>query len=315
MVKGIFRRKRVAIVLGGMSAEREISQMTGESVARALSERGYNVTVIRAGRDLPARLVAARIDVVFNALHGRFGEDGCVQGLLEVMGIPYTGSGVLASAIGMNKIVTKRVWEHHGLPTPKWCAVTPGEKVGQSFILPADLPLIVKPGSEGSSVGITIVRERSKLVAAVTKARAFGGDVLLEQFIPGKEVTVGILNGKSLGTMEVVPRGEFHTYDVKYTPGMEEFRIPALISKKTQDQVVELSLAAHRTVGAESYSRVDLRVDADENSWLIEINTLPGLTNLSYLPKMAAYAGISYSELVEAILDGAAVKLKENQGL
>lgn len=297
-----------------MSAEREISQMTGESVARALSERGYNVTVIRAGRDLPARLVAARIDVVFNALHGRFGEDGCVQGLLEVMGIPYTGSGVLASAIGMNKVATKRIWEHLGFPTPKWRTVAPGEKVGQSFALPAELPLIVKPGSEGSSVGITIVRERTKLVAAVTKARTFGSEVLLERFVPGKEVTVGILNGKSLGTMEVVPKGEFHTYDVKYTPGMEEFLIPAPLSKKAHDRVVELSLAAHAAIGAESYSRVDLRVDADENPWLIEINTLPGLTNVSYLPKLAAHAGMSYSELVEAILDGATVKQKENQG-
>ena len=298
-----------------MSAEREISQMTGESVARALSERGYNVTVIRAGRDLPARLAAARIDVVFNALHGRFGEDGCVQGLLEVMGIPYTGSGVLASAIGMNKIVTKRIWEHRGLPTPKWCAVAPGEKVGLSFALPAELPLVVKPGSEGSSVGITIVRERSKLVAAVTKARAFGGDVLLERYVPGKEVTVGILGGRALGTMEVVPKGEFHTYDVKYTPGMEDFRIPAPLSTKTQDRAIELALAAHHAIGAEGYSRVDLRVDPDEGVWLIEINTLPGLTNLSYLPKMAAHTGMTYSELVEAILDGATVKLKENQNL
>ncbi len=314
-MKGIFRRKRVAVVLGGMSAEREISQMTGESVARALSERGYNVTVIRAGRDLPARLAAARIDVVFNALHGRFGEDGCVQGLLEVMGIPYTGSGVLASAIGMNKIVTKRIWEHRGLPTPKWCAVAPGEKVGLSFALPAELPLVVKPGSEGSSVGITIVRERSKLVAAVTKARAFGGDVLLERYVPGKEVTVGILGGRALGTMEVVPKGEFHTYDVKYTPGMEDFRIPAPLSTKTQDRAIELALAAHHAIGAEGYSRVDLRVDPDEGVWLIEINTLPGLTNLSYLPKMAAHTGMTYSELVEAILDGATVKLKENQNL
>ena len=298
-----------------MSAEREISQMTGESVARALSERGYNVTVIRAGRDLPARLAAARIDVVFNALHGRCGEDGCVEGLLEVMGIPYTGSGVLASAIGMNKIVTKRIWEHRGLPTPKWCAVAPGEKVGLSFALPAELPLVVKPGSEGSSVGITIVRERSKLVAAVTKARAFGGDVLLERYVPGKEVTVGILGGRALGTMEVVPKGEFHTYDVKYTPGMEDFRIPAPLSTKTQDRVIELALAAHHAIGAEGYSRVDLRVDPDEGVWLIEINTLPGLTNLSYLPKMAAHTGMTYSELVEAILDGATVKLKENQNL
>ena len=312
-MKGRFRRKRVAVVLGGMSAEREISQMTGESVARVLSERGYNVSVIRAARDLPARLMAARIDVVFNALHGRYGEDGCVQGLCEVMGIAYTGSGVLASAIGMDKVACKRIWQNVGLPTPEWRAVAVGETVGASFVLPAKLPLVVKPGAEGSSVGVSIVRERTKLVAAVTKARAFGGEVLLERYVAGKEVTVGILGTRALCAMEVVPEGEFHSYDVKYTPGREQFLLPAPLSKKAYDRVLELALEAHRAIGAESYSRVDLRVDAHESPLLIEINTLPGLMNLSYLPKMAAHVGIAYADLVETILDGASLKLKESQ--
>jgi D-alanine-D-alanine ligase len=310
-VKGKFRRKRVAVILGGMSAEREISQMTGESVARVLSERGYNVSVIRAGRDLPARLLAARIDVAFNALHGRFGEDGCTQGLLEVMGIPYTGSGVAASAIGMAKIAAKRIWESYGLPTPDWCAVAPGQKVGAAFALPSKLPLVVKPGSEGSSVGVTIVRERSKLVPAITRARAFGGEVLIERYVAGKEVTVGILEERALGTMEVVAKGDFHSWDVKYTAGLEDFVMPAPLSKKATDRVLELALAAHRAIGAESYSRVDFRVDAAESPFLMEINTLPGLTHLSYLPKMAAHVGISYADLVETILDGASLKLQE----
>ncbi|MGH7897194.1 MAG: D-alanine--D-alanine ligase family protein [Candidatus Binatia bacterium] len=310
-MRGKFRRKRVAVILGGMSAEREVSQTTGESVARVLSERGYNVSVIRAARDLPARLAAARIDVAFNALHGRFGEDGCVQGLLEVMGIPYTGSGVLASAIGMDKVACKRIWEHQHLPTPEWRAVVPGEVVGQAFELPAKLPLVVKPAAEGSSVGVSIVRERSKLVPAITKARAFGGDVLIERYVAGKEVTVGILGTRALGPMEVIAEGEFHSYEVKYTPGKEEFVLPAPLSKKTADRVFELALAAHRVIGADTYSRVDFRVDAHETPWLIEINTLPGLTNLSYFPKMAAHAGISWADLVETILDGASLKLKE----
>jgi D-alanine-D-alanine ligase len=296
-----------------MSAEREISQMTGESVARVLSERGYNVSVIRAGRDLPARLLAARSDVVFNALHGRYGEDGCVQGLLEVMGIPYTGSGVLASAIGMDKIVSKRIWESLGLPTPEWRAVSVGTTVGATFALPAKLPLIVKPGAEGSSVGISIVRERSQLVAAVTKARAFGGDVLLERYVAGKEVTVAILGARALCAMEVVPDGEFHSYDVKYTPGREQFLLPAPLAKKTYERVLDLALQAHRAIGADEYSRVDLRVDARDDPFLIEINTLPGLTHLSYFPKMAAHAGLSYADLIETILDAASVKLKETQ--
>lgn len=311
VVKGRFRRKRVAVILGGMSAEREVSQMTGESVARVLSERGYNVSVIRVAHDLPARLLAARIDVVFNALHGRYGEDGCVQGLLEVMGIPYTGSGVLASAIGMDKIVSKRVWQTLGLPTPEWRAVAAGEIIGASFALPAKLPLVVKPAAEGSSVGVSIVRERSKLVTAITKARAFGGEVLLERYVAGKEVTVGILGARALCAMEVVAEGEFHSYDVKYTAGKEQFLLPAPLSKKAYDRVIDLALEAHRAIGAESYSRVDLRVDAHEAPFLIEINTLPGLTNLSYLPKMAAHFDITYPDLVETILDAASLKLKE----
>jgi len=294
-----------------MSAEREISQMTGESVARVLSERGYNVSVIRAARDLPARLLAARIDVVFNALHGRYGEDGAVQGLLETMGIPYTGSGVLASAVGMDKIACKRIWQSFGLPTPEWRPVAQGETIGAAFALPAKLPLVVKPAAEGSSVGVAIVRERTKLLSAITKARAFGGEVLLERYVAGKEVTVAILGTRALCAMEVIPDGEFHSYEIKYTPGREQFVIPAPLSKKTYDRVLDLALEAHRAIGADTYSRVDLRVDPHESPFLIEINTLPGLTNLSYLPKMAAHVGLAYSDLVETILDAASLKLKE----
>ena len=310
-MRGKFRRKRVAVILGGASAESEISQLTGESVARVLSERGYNVSVIRADRELAARLRAARIDVVFNALHGRFGEDGCAQGLLEMMRIPYTGSGVLASAIGMNKIACKRFWEPLGLPVPPWKAVAPGERIGASLALPSRLPVVVKPASEGSSVAVSIVRERSKLVSAVTKARALGGHALIERYVAGKEVTVGIVGERALGTMEVIAKGEFHSWEVKYTPGMEEFVVPAPLSKGAEQRVLEIALAAHRSIGAEGYSRVDLRVDRQGNPFLIEINTLPGLTQLSYLPKIAQHAGMPYPDLVETILDGASVKVKE----
>ena len=304
----------MAVVLGGLSAEREISQMTGESVARVLSERGYTVSVIRAGRDLPQRLLTARIDVVFNALHGRYGEDGAVQGLLETMGIPYTGSGVLASAIGMDKTVAKRIWESRGLPTPEWKSAAPSEPVGPSFVLPSKLPVVVKPAAEGSSVGVSIVRERPKLTPAVTKARAFGGDVLIERYVAGKEVTVAILHGKPLCAMEVVAEGEFATFEAKYTPGKEQFLLPAPLGKKAYDRVLELGLAAHDAIGADTYSRVDFRVDEREQPFLIEINTLPGLTSLSYFPKMAAHTGLGYPDLVESILDAASLKLKEAAG-
>src|SRR6185369_13981092 len=198
------------------------------------------------------------------------------------MGIAYTGSGVLASAVGMDKPMTKRVWQTFGLPTPQWRVVAPGETVGAAFVLPAKLPLVVKPAAEGSSVGVSIVRDRAKLVPAITKARAFGGDVLLERYVAGKEVTVAILGPRALCAMEVIAEGEFHSYEVKYTPGKEQFVLPAPLAKKSYDRVLELALEAHRAIGAEGYSRVDLRVDAQEQPYLIEINTLPGLTNLSY---------------------------------
>jgi D-alanine-D-alanine ligase len=199
------------------------------------------------------------------------------------------------------------------LPTPEWRAVGPTETIGASFVLPAKLPLVVKPAAEGSSVGVAIVRERTKLLPAILKARAFGPEVLLERYVAGKEVTVGILGARALCAMEVVAEGDFHSYEVKYTPGKEQFLIPAPLSKKTYDQVLALALEAHRAVGAESYSRVDLRVDARETPFLIEINTLPGLTNLSYLPKMAAHVGITYSDLIESILDAASLKLREGE--
>lgn len=299
------------MVLGGLSAEQEISEITGESVARVLSGRGYNVTVLRAGRDLPERLRAHRIDVVFNALHGRFGEDGCVQGMLEMMGIPYTGSGVRASAIGMSKSVAKRIWESEKLPTAPWKLVRSDEKVTRTFRLPSKLPVVVKPDGEGSSVGVTIVREVSKLAGAVERARAFDDEVVIERYIAGKEVTVGILNDEPLTAMEVIPKGEFHSWDVKYTEGQEEFVLPAKLEKKSFDRVIELAVAAYRMIRAESYARVDLRVSASGKPYLIEINTLPGLTSLSYLPKMAEHRGVAYPELVERILEGARVKLQE----
>ena len=310
-MSGTFKRKRVAVVLGGASAEAEISQLTGESVARSLAERGYNVSVIRAGRDLPARLLAARIDVVFIALHGRFGEDGCVQGLLESMRIPYTGSGVLASAVGMDKAVCKRLWRHAGLPTPPWAEVGPGVAVASAFRLPAKLPVVVKPVSEGSSLGVSIVRERPKLVAAVEQARNVAPRILIERYIAGKEVTVGILGLRVLGTMEVVPKGEFLSYDVKYVPGHEEFLVPAPIPEATERSLSEIALAAHEAIRARGYSRTDFRIDRKNQPWLIEINTLPGLMNLSYLPKIAAHAGIPYGDLVERLLDSAALEKEE----
>ena len=311
MVRGRGRARRVAVLVGGLSAEREISVRSGRAVVEALSARGYRPVVVRAGRDLAARLARVRPDVVFNALHGRYGEDGCVQGLLELMAIPYTGAGVLASAVAMDKALAKTLWRAHRLPTPAWVVVEPGAPLPAR--LPAPLPLVVKPNSEGSSNGVSIVRRRGDLAAAVRRARRFDRRVLIERYVPGCEVTVGILGGRALGTLEVVAKGEFHSYAVKYTAGREEFHMPARLDRATRARVEALAEAAHTALaGARAYGRVDLRVDGRRPS-LIELNTLPGLTDLSYLPRIAAHAGLDFPGLCERILADAGLGVRESR--
>ncbi len=311
-MRGRFRGKHVAVLLGGLSAEREVSEDSGRKAARALRGLGYRVTLVRVGRDLAARLARLRPDVAFNALHGKYGEDGCVQGLLEVMAIPYTGAGVLPSALAMHKATAKVLWHAAGLPTPHWTVVA-GAGRAAAPKLPGRLPLIVKPVSEGSSVGVSIVRRRAELARAVRAAARFGGDVLIEQYIPGREVTVGIVDGRALGALEVVAKGDrFHTYAVKYTAGREEFHMPARLDRATTRRVLALAERAHAVLGCDAYSRVDFRVDGTR-PYLIELNTLPGLTALSYLPRIVAPTGLDYSALCERILDGARLRVRETR--
>ena len=308
--RGRFHGKRVAILLGGLSAEREVSLRSGQAVLGALRTLGYEVAAVPVGRDLAVRLARLHPDVAFNALHGRYGEDGCVQGMLEVMGIPYTGAGVLASAVAMHKALAKEIWRACRLPTPRWTLVRAEDM--RRPALPAPLPLVVKPNGEGSSVGVSIVRRRADLAKAIRAARRFDGEVLIEEYVPGSEVTVGILGGRALGALEVVPKGEFHTYEVKYTAGMEEFHMPARLDAATLRRVLVLADAAHRALGCGSYSRVDFRVNG-RRPYLIELNSLPGLTDLSYLPRIAAWAGISFPALCERILDGAGLAVRETR--
>lgn len=305
-----WRDKRVGVLLGGLSAEREISRLTGAAVCQALGERGYTVTSIAldAHGDWIAQ-VRERADVVFIALHGKFGEDGAVQGVLELLGVPYTGSGVLASALAMHKPMAKRVWQTHGLPTPPW-QVLEKDTLRQ---LTLSYPVVVKPSAEGSSVGVRIVRSQETLHSALAEAFAYDPQALVESYIPGQEVTVGILGEQALGAMEVIAKGEFHSYDVKYTAGREEFLLPAPLPPAVHARVLEVALAAHRALGCTGYSRVDTRVTAQEEVFLLEVNSLPGLTALSYLPRIAAYAGLGYGDLVEAILQGAALHIQRSR--
>lgn len=300
----------VGVLWGGLSAEREISRLTGEAVCAALETRGYHVHSISVEPNGAWIAQAQKTDVVFIALHGKFGEDGAVQGVLETLGIPYTGSSVLASAVAMNKPMAKRIWQTYALPTPDWQIVEQGPPAEQAV---RSYPVVVKPIAEGSSVGVSIVHSEAMLTPALTQAFQYDTACLVEAYIPGKEVTVGIIKEQAIGAMEVVAKGEFHSYEVKYTPGREEFLMPAPLPEVTYVQVLKLARQAHRAIGCSGYSRVDMRVSPAGEIFLIELNSLPGLTALSYLPRIAAHHGLSYEDLVEVILQQATLHIPRGE--
>jgi len=303
--RGLFRKHRVGVLLGGPSAEREVSLVSGRAVSKALRRMGYQVTAIDVTRNLPVLLRKHRVQVVFNALHGKLGEDGCVQGLLEVMGIPYTGSGVTASALSMDKVLAKQVFVENRVPTAPYQLVSRGSRLEE---ITASMPLVVKPRAEGSAIGVTIVREKKELPAAVRKACRYDKDALLEQYIPGKEVTVGLLNGVALGVTEIRPLKGFYDYQTKYTSGMAQHIYPAPLPKRIYDRTMQVATRACAALGCEGTPRVDLRITPGGKMYVLEVNTLPGLTPLSLLPEIAQGTGLDFGELVERILDGASLK-------
>ncbi len=298
-----WRERTVGVLLGGMSAEREISLRTGGAVCEALRGLGYEVAAIEVGADGEWLSAVRQVDVAFIALHGKFGEDGTVQAVLEVLGVPYTGSGVLASALAMNKPMAKRIWHTHEIPTPAWEVID--TRTAEWKLSRLAFPVVVKPSAEGSSVGVSIVRSSQSLSDALAEASRFDAVSLVEAYIHGQEVTVGILGEQTLGAMEVIAKGNFHSYEVKYTAGREEFLMPAPLAPEVYERVLKIALEAHRALGCSSYSRVDTRVTKQGRIFVLEVNSLPGLTELSYLPRIAAHAGLDYGTLVEAILQHA----------
>ncbi len=302
---GTHRNRRVGVLYGGPSAEREVSLVSGKEVAEALRKRGYKgVSLIDVGPDLPAQLRKRRIDVVFNALHGKIGEDGCVQGLLEVTGIPYTGSGVTASALCMDKVLTKEVLGRNRIPTPPYQVLAGDGKAASKL----PLPVVVKPRSEGSSIGVTIVRRQRDLASAVREACRSDRDALVEQYVAGKEITVGILNGEALGVTEIKPVKGFFDFKTKYTSGMASHIFPAPLPGALYRKAMRLAARACAVLGCEGAPRVDFRISPEQRLYALEVNTLPGMTPLSLLPEMAAGVGIDFGNLVERILDRAALK-------
>lgn len=292
--------KRVAVLQGGISAEREVSLATGAQVVAALTEAGFAVTPITVGADLSALIAALSPppDAVFNALHGRFGEDGAIQGVLDWLGIPYTHSGVRASALAMDKVAAKAAFAAAGLPVARHVLVAV-ETLAEADPIPR--PYVVKPPDQGSSVGVAIVGDGDNRVGEICAAWGFGPLAMVEEFIPGRELTVGVMGGEPLAVTEIRPADGFYDYDAKYTPGGSRHLIPAPLHPAAYAEAMEIAAAAHAALGCRGASRADLRYDDTRGEpgrlVLLEINTQPGLTPTSLLPEQAAHRGMSFGAL------------------
>jgi D-alanine-D-alanine ligase len=305
-----FKKKRIGVMMGGLSREREISLKTGKAVLRALNEKGYNACSIDVGYDIAEKLIKEKIECAFIALHGRFGEDGTIQGMLELMRIPYTGSGVLASALALHKIMAKKLFLCEKIPTPSFEVYQRQEiEKDPRRNISLGLPLVVKPASEGSTIGVSIVRKEEELVLALKEAGKYDEEILVEEYMKGKELTVGILEDIPLPVIEIVPKSGFYDYHSKYTKGETQYMVPARIPREKYLYAQEISLKAFRALNCSGCARVDLMTDEHRDPFVIDVNTMPGMTETSLLPKAANYAGISFEDLVERILLGASLKL------
>ncbi len=294
---------RVAVAMGGNSAEREVSLRSGAGVLSALRAKGIDAHPIDGIPALLDALRAGHFARVFNILHGRGGEDGVLQGALEALGVPYTGSGVLGSALGMDKIRTKQVWQTLGLPTAKYAVIDAlHSRSAQSIVDELGLPLIVKPSHEGSTVGIARAFTLAELEAGIEAARKFDGDILIEQFIEGEEFTVSILKRQVLPSIRIVPAKGFYDYAAKYVTGDTQYICPG-IEPVTEAEMQRLALIAFDAVGCSGWGRIDFMRDRDGHNYLLEVNTAPGMTERSLVPKAAAQVGIDYPTLCWRILE------------
>jgi D-alanine-D-alanine ligase len=296
-------KRRIGVLMGGLSSERDVSMETGQAVLAALRQRGCDARPIIVDRSVDRVLRQEGIELAFLALHGRYGEDGSIQGLLELLGIPYTGSGVLASALAMNKVKAKQIFRLHNLPTPSFYTIEPDRvdllEVHGDF----GFPVVVKPVNEGSSVGVAIVADPAAFAAAVERAAAFDREIMVERYIEGVEISVGVLNDRAIGAVEIVPRHPgFYDYRTKYQSGDCDYYVPPRLSPERLRGVLTQGLLAHRALGCRAASRVDMIVSPLGNEYVLEVNTLPGMTRASLLPKIAAAAGLSFEELVAQIL-------------
>ncbi|MDV5860220.1 D-alanine--D-alanine ligase [Pseudomonas mendocina] len=292
---------RVAVLFGGKSAEREVSLKSGNAVLSALQAAGVDAFGIDVGDDFLARLNSEKIDRAFIVLHGRGGEDGSMQGLLECAGIPYTGSGILASALAMDKLRTKQVWHSLGLPTPRHAVLT-SQADCEAAAAELGFPLIVKPAHEGSSIGMAKVDSVEALIAAWQDAARYDSQVLVEQWIAGPEYTIAVLRGEVLPPIGLGTPHSFYDYDAKYLADDTQYRIPCGLSAEKEAELKELTARACEAVGTQGWARADVMQDASGQFWLLEVNTVPGMTDHSLVPMAARAAGLDFQQLVLAIL-------------
>lgn len=295
--------KHVTVLMGGWSAEREISMVSGAAVAKSLTDAGLEVTPVDVQRDMGALLTRLypRPNAVFNALHGRFGEDGCVQGLLDILDIPYSHSGLLASALAMDKPMAKRLFAAAGIPVAEH-VIAVRQDITAGDVM--ERPYVVKPLNEGSSIGVHMVLEGDDEPLFGDTGWLYGDRVMVEKFIPGRELTVSVMGDKALAVTEIITAREFYDYDAKYAAGGSRHVLPADIEKKIANEAMRLAVLAHQTLGCRGVSRADFRLDGND-LYLLEINTQPGMTPTSLVPEQAVHAGISFQDLVVWMVDNA----------
>lgn len=293
----------VAVLMGGWSAEREVSLVSGAACAKALKKAGFRVTPIDVQRDMGSLLTRLypRPDVVFNALHGRFGEDGCVQGLLDILDIPYTHSGLLASALAMDKPVAKRLFVDAGIPVAEHIIATQEQVMAGE---PMPRPFVIKPLNEGSSVGVHIVLEGTNAPLFSQAGWPFGDHVMVERFVAGQELTVAVMGGRPLAVTDIVTDRGFYDYDAKYVDGGSRHIVPADIDADVYAEAMRLSALAYETLGCRGVARADLRYDGSQ-LYMLEVNTQPGMTPTSLVPEQAAHVGMSFDDLVTWMVDNA----------
>lgn len=302
MDKRTLKTKKIGVLLGGKSSERDISLKSGNAVLQGLKRSGYKVIAVDTSKNLIDTLKKEKIQVAFIALHGRWGEDGTVQGLLEMMGIPYTGSGVLGSSMAMDKAIMKLIFKTAHISTPKYIIIQDGEK--DDF----PVPYVVKPASEGSSVGISIVKKKQEAPEALKEALKYDSKLIIEEFIKGQEITVAVINSKVLPVVEVRPKSGFYDTEAKYKKGKTDYIVPAQISTAMAKKASDIALTVYKTFNLSGSARIDMLIK-EKTPLVIDINTSPGMTETSLVPKAWAYTGRTFDELVEEILLEAALKV------